>query len=82
MCVPGDSVWQKVFNSPVVGVYSSDGLGDLRKVQITPVGLETLKAITGSSPLTDTTCTVNPSNDLFKYALYYHVAVKFKKKIN
>ena len=59
MAHTGDRVWEKVFDSPVVGIYSLEGGGTLRKVPITTVGQETLDGITGSSALAikmDTAC--------------------------
>ena len=72
----GNSVWEKQFDSPVVGVYCSEGIGNLRKVPITTVGQETLKAITGSSSLAvrmDSNC-LDPTDESLKYAAinYYN----------
>ena len=61
-------MWENQFGSPVVGIHSTDGYGNLRTVPMTTVAQETLETITGSSALAirmETAC-LDPSDAMLK----------------
>ena len=64
----GERMWQQMFSSPVVAIYTPDVGGELRKVSMTTVARETVGHITESSVLAIRTKTpsIEPTDIVFK----------------